>query len=229
VYAFSAAPYDAQPTAYKVDHVGSNPPGFTPFRTPVPSDIWVECFASPGLCEQCFDTGKCVRDPFLRFWEAHGGLERFGPAITGPLDEAGRAVQYFRNAVIEWHPTPDGPNGPFEAHFGKLDFHLFYYTPKDEHFDPTQPIPGATFFPETHHNLTEPFLSYWRAHGDIANLGYPVSEPFDEYNPLDGQTRRVQYFERSRLEIVKDKDGKEAISLGALGLQRYKQRYGKLP
>jgi polyvinyl alcohol dehydrogenase (cytochrome) len=218
VYAFSAGPYQDQPTAYKVDHVGSNPPGFTAFRTPMPTGM------------ECFDPGQypfCINGAIWEFFKNNGGDERFGPPITPALQEAGRIVQYFRNAVIEEHQTADGLGA--EARFGKLDFRLFYYTPKDEHFDPTQLIAGATFFPETHHNLAEPFLSYWKAHGDIANLGYPVSEPFDEYNILDGQTRRVQYFERSRLEIVTDKDGKESVALGALGLQRYKQRYGKLP
>jgi hypothetical protein len=46
---------------------------------------------------------------------------------------------------------------------------------------------------------------------------------------VDKQTHRVQYFERARLEIVTGLDGTEHVEIGALGLQHYLQRYGKLP
>lgn len=219
VYAFGAGPYPDKPTAYPVTTVGSNPPGFTPFRTPVA--------AAPLQGEaQCFDNKLCVRGEFLQFWRDKGGLARFGPPATNELNEAGRTVQYFRNGVLEMHTKADGTP---EARLGKLDFHLFYYTPKDEHFAPADPISGTTYVPETHHNLPEPFLSFWRDNGEVEGLGYPVSEPLTEYNVVDGQTKRVQYFERARLEIVKAGDGSEHVELGALGLQKYLQRYGKLP
>jgi hypothetical protein len=221
VYAFSAGPYPDGSQPYKVGQVGAEPPPFSAFRNPV------EAPRLPGE-EQCFaSTGKCAHGDFLAFWKAHGGMERFGPAVTGELNEAGRTVQYFRNATLELHPKADAQGT--EVRYGKLDFRLAYYRPTDEHFEPTQPISGATFIPETHHNLEGPFLAYWRSHGDITELGYPVSEPFDEADPLDGQTRRVQYLERSRLELAKARDGSEQVVLGALGLSKYRQRYGKLP
>ena len=64
---------------------------------------------------------------------------------------------------------------------------------------------------------------------DIANLGYPVSEPFDETDIIDDQTHRVQYFERARLQLAEGQNTPERISLGPLGLHKYRQRYGKLP
>ena len=221
LYAFSAGPYGDSKAAYKVPPVGSNPPGFTPFRMPVAA-------AKLTGDEQCFqDTGKCTRGDFLQFWRDKGGLERFGPAVTDELDEAGRTVQYFRNAELELHPKADGSGN--EVRIGKLDFRLFYYKPKDEHFDPAQPISGSTFITQTNHNVSGPFLTYWKSHGDVAALGYPVSEVFDEYSVLDEKVHTVQYFERSRLELTKNVDGSEQVVLGALGLQKYKQRYGKLP
>ena len=48
--------------------------------------------------------------------------------------------------------------------------------------------------PETRHALAEPFLSYWRSHGGVRILGYPISEVVSE-NGL-----QVQYFERARFE-----------------------------
>lgn len=220
VYAFSAGPYSDKAQPYKVATIGSNPPSFTPFRKPAPA-------AKLQGPEQCFaDTGRCVRGGFLDFWRAQGGLVRFGPAVTDELNEAGRTVQYFRNAVLEIAPDFEGKP---QVRLGKLDFRLFYYTPSNQAFDAAEAIQGATYVPETRHNLSEPFLSYWNANGGVAGLGYPVSEPFDEYNVLDDATRRVQYFERSRLELVKGPDGSDKVVLGALGLQKYKQRYGTLP
>jgi polyvinyl alcohol dehydrogenase (cytochrome) len=262
VYAFSAQPYPDNPQPYEIQQVGSNPPNFTPFRKPVPAP------PRPGP-QECFpDTGKCVRGDFLQFWQERGGLERFGPAVTDELNEAGRTVQYFRNAVLEIRPRPDGQGT--EVRFTKLDYRLFTYKeyqPEDERFQPAEPLPGASlwagdpaspglasppahedpptthpiqpgqpltgttavYFRETRHNLPEPFLSFWRAHGEVAGIGYPVSEPFDEFIMVDGAVRRVQYFERARLEIVKDQNGTERVAFGALGLHRYLHRYGTLP
>jgi hypothetical protein len=50
------------------------------------------------------ESGLTVQDEFLAFYEAHGGEALFGPPITPQLDEAGRRVQYFQNARLEWHP-----------------------------------------------------------------------------------------------------------------------------
>ena len=220
LFAFSAGPYPDNTTAFAVPTVGSDPPGFTPFRTPQPG-------ARQEGEEQCFDaTSKCVRGPLLQFWRTNGGLHRFGPAATDELNEAGRTVQYFRNAYIQSYTEPDGQLG---ARMGPLDFRLFYPIPKDERFDHAEPISGTTYVSETGHNLPEPFLTFWRTNGEVSSLGYPVSEPLTEYNVVDGQTKRVQYFERARLEIIKGEDGSEHVELGALGLERYLRRYGKLP
>lgn len=221
VYAFSAGPYPENSAAFKVDHVGGNPPGFTAFRKPVAA-------AKLQGEEQCFsDTGKCARGDFLKFWRDNGGQDRFGPAVTDELDEAGRTVQYFRNAVLAIYPNSSGPGQ--EVRYAKMDFRLFFFTKQNPFFDPTSEKQGATFVPETHHNLVEPFLTYWKTHGDVATLGYPVSEPFDEFQKLDGKVHTVQYFERSRLEVVKDADGTQHVVLGALGLEKYMQRYGVMP
>lgn len=219
LYAFSAGPYPDTATAYTEPTVGSNPPGFTPFRTAVP--------AKPlGGEEQCFDNKLCVYGPFLQFWRERGGLARFGPPATSELDEAGRTVQYFRNGVLQLYKKVDGtPDVRLES----IDYRLAFYTPKDERFDATDPISGTTFFPETGHNVPVPFISFWHANGEVAGLGYPLSEALTEFNLVDKQTHRVQYFERARLEIVTGSDGTSHVEIGATGLQKYLQRYGTLP
>jgi hypothetical protein len=219
LYAFSAGPYTGNATPFAVGTVGSNPPGFTPFRTPLPMQ------PLEGE-EECFDNKICVHGAFLQFWRENGGLNRFGPPATGELNEAGRTVQYFRNAVLSHHTKEDGtPDVRQEA----LDYRLAFYTPHDQHFERTDPEPGATYFDQTGHNVPEPFISFWHANGEVAGLGYPVSEPLTEYNVVDGRTHRAQYFERARLEIIKSADGTEHVEIGATGLQKYLQRYGKLP
>jgi len=66
---------------------------------------------------------------------------------------------------------------------------------------PADPVPssasrGGRYFAPTRHRLVEPFLAYWLAHGDVATLGYPLTEPFVE----DGHP--AQYTERFLLEEV---------------------------
>ncbi len=220
LYAFSAGPYPDNTTAYAVPTVGSNPPQFTPFRTPQPAE------RLEGA-EQCFDdTGKCAHGIFLQYWQANGGLDRFGPAVTDELNEAGRTVQYFRNAYFQTYTTGDGTTG---VRLGALDWRLFYPTPGDKYFDRTGPITGDTYFDQTGHNLAEPFLTFWHEHGEVALLGYPVSEPFTQFNVVTRQDRLVQFFERSSLELITAGDGTQHIEVGPLGLQHYLERYGALP
>lgn len=56
------------------------------------------------------------------------------------------------------------------------------------------------YFLESGHTLGGDFRSFWEANGGVAKLGYPISEEVAETNPLDGQQRIVQYFERAVLE-----------------------------
>ena len=56
------------------------------------------------------------------------------------------------------------------------------------------------YFLETGHTLGGEFRTAWDRLGGVAKLGYPVSEEVSEVNPLDGQTRKIQYFERAVLE-----------------------------
>jgi hypothetical protein len=53
---------------------------------------------------------------------------------------------------------------------------------------------GSIYYSQTGHTLRNGFLSYWLWNGQVAKLGYPLTEELQE----DGLT--VQYFERTRLE-----------------------------
>jgi hypothetical protein len=53
---------------------------------------------------------------------------------------------------------------------------------------------GNIYFAQTGHSIQNGFLSYWLWHGQVAGLGYPLTEEVQD----GGLT--VQYFERARLE-----------------------------
>ncbi len=57
-----------------------------------------------------------------------------------------------------------------------------------------QPKPGAVYFSETGHNVSGPFLEYWRRYGGLAIFGYPLTEEYEH------EGRRLQWFERARME-----------------------------
>jgi acetyl esterase/lipase len=79
-------------------------------------------------------------------------------------------------------------------------------------------------FPQTRKTVRGPFLAYWTAHGGVAALGYPVSEPVQE--PLaDGRAYTVQYFERAALEYHPDNAVGEAVVPRRLGVARLQQKY----
>lgn len=59
--------------------------------------------AGPG-CRRFAESGHTVCHAFLAFFEAHGGVGRFGFPISGVRLESGRMVQYFQVLRIDWYP-----------------------------------------------------------------------------------------------------------------------------
>jgi len=90
--------------------------------------------------------------------------------------------------------------------------------------NPSDPVgassdPATRFFGETKHNVGADFLAYWKANGGLAQFGYPITEAFNDINPDDKRTYKVQYFERARFEAHPDKAGTPyAVELGRLGV-----------
>ena len=103
---------------------------------------------------------------------------------------------------------------------------------------PTQSIKAfnsttdATYFDATGHSLgnVHHFLSYWKAHGGLAQFGYPQTEEFEELNVADGHTYYVQYFERARFEYHPEFAGtSNEVELGLLGMQQTKELSNEAP
>lgn len=145
---------------------------------------------------QCFaETGKCVLEPFMAYWNAHGGLAINGYPIGDERvetleDGQPYLVQYFERTRLEYHPENAAPYDVLLGQFGRR------IHPADP---PAAPRGGAAYFAKTGHNLDGAFLAYWQSNGDLAQFGYPLSEVFEEQLE-DGKTYRVQYFERARFE-----------------------------
>ncbi len=68
------------------------------------------------------------------------------------------------------------------------------------------------YFPETGHNLEEPFLSYWRKKGGRLIFGDPISEVIGDEMPH-------QYFQKARMELHPD----NRVMLGLLGSEIYQE------
>ena len=74
------------------------------------------------------------------------------------------------------------------------------------------------YFKETGHTLTGKFLDYWNAHGGLAVFGFPITEPFEEFNIDDTSSHMVQYFERNRFELHPEfANSPYEVELGLLG------------
>jgi hypothetical protein len=180
---------------------------------PDPKQTGVEWFAS---------TGHTLRGSFLEYWHKHGGLAQFGYPLTEefaePLGPGGDliVVQYFERNRFEHHPENAGT--PYEVLLGTLG-RAFHQQ------DPPAPLLSSlsapvVYYPETGHNLSGVFKSYWDTHGGLAIHGYPLTEEFDERSPTDSRTYRVQYFERSRFELHPENAGTPyEVLLGQLGTQ----------
>ena len=64
------------------------------------------------------ETRHTLSGPFLRYWQANGGLALFGFPISQPLQEDGLTVQYFERNRFELHPEVAGT--PYEVQLGLL-------------------------------------------------------------------------------------------------------------
>jgi L,D-transpeptidase catalytic domain len=134
------------------------------------------------------------RAGFLNYWRENGGVLLFGYPLSEEIVENGRVVQYFERARFEYHPENLGKDGQIQLSL------LGRELTAGRVFPDATPDLGTQYFPETKHTLSGKFLKFWLKRGGLPVFGFPISEPFDETSPMDGQTRTTQYFERARFE-----------------------------
>lgn len=132
---------------------------------------------------------------FLSFWQAHGSTELLGAPVTEAFEADGRVVQYFERGRLE--QQIDSATGAASVQNGRVGTE--YAELLWRNFDLPSARAGSLLFEETGHTLREPFLNAWETGGGRDFFGAPISESLWEITE-QGQ-RRVQYFERARLEI----------------------------
>ena len=166
-------------------------------------------------------TGYFVSQPFLAYWQQHGGLPIFGYPVSDRIQETDRQTgkvyiaQYFERARFELHPETGD-----QVILGRLGAIVRQPDP------PAPAKEGAVYFQDTGHNLSGPFLSFWNEHGGLALFGFPITEQITEKNPADGREYTVQYFERARFELHPENAGTPfEVQLGQLGRQVYNRLY----
>jgi len=136
------------------------------------------------------ETGHTVREPFLRFFEAHGGVDFLGYPITPAVPEPPDQIQCFQYACLRWEPLAPPEEAvqllPIAEAMGLGAPPL-----------PPERIPlGRPFrryIPETGHTVSAMFLAFWLRHGGAKVLGNPITEPFLENG------RIVQVFQRMKV------------------------------
>ena len=155
------------------------------------------------------ETGHTVREPFLSYFNATGGLARYGYPITDEVvdPKTGLLVQYFQKARIEWHPAN---LDPYKIQLGLLGDELGKQTSPPP-VSQTPPDPNCHLFLETGHRACFEFLKYWRNYGGLDAFGYPITE----YMIEDGII--VQYFQRAKMEWHPEKPKDQRMQLAPLG------------
>jgi hypothetical protein len=170
---------------------------------------------------------------FLQYWNTHGGLAQQGYPISSTFQEQSDVdgktytVQYFERAQFESHPENQPPYDVLLSLLGTMAAKQRY--PNGTPAPPTANMPPGVFFPQTGHTVAEPFYSYWKSHGGLAQQGYPISEQFQEKSDIDGKTYMVQYFERAEFELHPENQPPNNVLLSLLGVERYHAKYPNVP
>ena len=196
-----------------------------PQPTPVP--VVQPPLATPEQSRTFTETGFTVSQPLLGFWRANGGLPVFGYPISERLTEqtpTGESieVQYFERVRLEMHPEAAGRSdfvrtGPLGREAAKPGTPLAQLP---------EGLAGAqVLFDETNLVVPQKFYDFWQNSGAKLIFGPPVTSVLSE--TVGGTPMVVQYFERARFEYHPEAAGTPGeITLGLLGAEIYRQRYG---
>lgn len=177
-------------------------------------------------------TGKTVRGKFLeRYWASTDWASRYGLPVSDEMQERSDTdgkvytVQYFEWTAFELHPENAAP---YDILFSLLG--VFQYNRKYPNGAPGQAAntsPGSILFPETGKHLGCQFLDYWLKNGGLLQNGYPISEEFTEVSDADGNSYRVQYFQRAVFIYHGEKEPPDTIARLRVGASNYSARYAQ--
>jgi hypothetical protein len=133
---------------------------------------------TPNLTKSRYfsETGYTVQADFLYFFDTYGGLDSFGPPLTGEIIVDGWRVQYFEKGRLEYHPENELAYRVVAGWLG--DLLRRRRPPIPAGHIPAANDPYRRYFPETGHTLSGDFLAYFDTHGGSVRFGRPISEPF---------------------------------------------------
>ena len=168
------------------------------------------------------ETGHNLQNGFKQFWDANGGMARFGYPLTeefterNPADDRMYTVQYFERARFEWHQDTSSVT------LGTIGQEAFNANnkPGGTGIDPPPNLPpDKRYFPETRHVVAGSFKQYWDMYNGKTLLGLPLGEEATE----NGKT--VQYFEYGRLEYnPAGTTLQERVTVGLVGTEMLRAR-----
>jgi hypothetical protein len=175
-------------------------------------------------------TGKTVRGKFLeRYWAGTDWASRYGLPVSDEMQERSDTdgkvytVQYFEWTAFELHPEN---TAPYDILFSLLG--VFEYDRKYPNGAPGQMANnsgGSRLFPETGKHLGCQFLDYWLKNGGLLQNGYPISEELTETSDADGNSYRVQYFQRAVFVYHGENNPPDNIARLRVGAANYRARY----
>jgi hypothetical protein len=116
---------------------------------------------APGAC-RAFSTGFSVCYDFLTFFDAHGGLNRFGSPISAfEFQTDGRITQTFERARFEWHPELKRGENIKLADLGSI---FFYQVGEDPaRIQKPTPVSGAPQVPSQTIITLKTLAFVWKA------------------------------------------------------------------
>ncbi|MFO7743233.1 MAG: hypothetical protein R6X31_13070 [Anaerolineae bacterium] len=170
------------------------------------------------------ETRHTVSYAFLDYFREHGGIDIFGYPRSEFMHEAGRVVQYFQRAKMEWHPESPRDSLIELTNLGEEYLDRFgpppgcdqEAVPSRESADALATVAASShcrYFEETQHYVCDDFLDFFEAHDGLRVFGYPLTEAFAD--PTRGHMR-VQYFQRARMEWHPEAGTDGEVQLGLL-------------
>jgi predicted deacylase len=159
------------------------------------------------------EQGITVPALLWRYWQAHGGIDQFGPPLAPAERANGTIRQFFARALLEVHP--DQADTPYLVQPAPLGRAIA----AGRAIAPASEAPGARFFPASSHTLRDAFTTYWEQRDGMLLFGLPISEEFDAPT-ADGMRRTMQLFERAVLAYYPEDGSVRPEPLGWAALVR---------
>lgn len=161
-------------------------------------------------------TGHHLTDTagFATFWQESNGEQLLGFPITELFFVDGLAVQYFEYGRLEQYI--DAETGTTNIQTGAVGLEYAEAMNRTFAAPPPRSAKITAHVADNGYMVRLPFLSFWEKAGGLVFFGQPISEAI--WETTEQGERRVQYFERGRLEYVPEMAGTpDEIVVGKLG------------